>query len=65
MHMVSDAALARILIKAGANLNAKSWGKTPLQTAAQDKRKEVCEAILEAGFPIDLTSAVGLVSGTW
>src|SRR5262249_23576300 len=35
MHVVSDATVARLLIKAGANLKAKdAWGKTPLQRAA-------------------------------
>jgi len=61
MHVVNDAAVARLLIKAGANLKAKdAWGKTPLQNAAEMERKEVCEAILEAGFPIDLTTALWL-----
>jgi len=61
MHVVTDAAVARSLIKAGANLNTQdNWGKTPLQNAAQMERKEVSEAILEAGFPIDLTTALWL-----
>jgi ankyrin repeat protein len=61
MHVVTDAAVARLLIKAGADLKVKdAWGKTSLQSAAQEKRKDVCEAILEAGFPIDLTTALWL-----
>src|SRR5262249_24177167 len=61
MHVVTDAVVARLLIKAGADLKAKdAWGKTPLQNAAQMERKDVCEAILEAGFPIDLTTALWL-----
>jgi ankyrin repeat protein len=61
MHVVTDAAVARLLIKAGANLKAKdAWGKTPLQNAAQMERKDVSEAILEAGFPIDMTTALWL-----
>src|SRR5438094_919143 len=61
MHVVTDAAVARLLIKAGANVKAKdAWGKTPLQNAAHMGRKDVCEAILAAGFPIDLTTALWL-----
>jgi ankyrin repeat protein len=61
MHVVSNVAAARLLIKAGANLKAKdSWGKTPLQKAAEEKKRDVCEAILEAGFPIDLATALRL-----
>jgi len=61
MHVVTDAAVARLLIKAGANLKTNdNWGKTPLQNSAQMERKDICEAILAAGFPIDLTSALWL-----
>jgi ankyrin repeat protein len=61
MHVVTDAGVARVLIKAGAKLKTKdNWGKTPLQNAAQMEYKDVCEAILEAGFPIDLTTALWL-----
>jgi len=46
-------------------LKAKdAWGKTPLQSAAQEKRKDVCEAILESGFSIDLSTALWLASET-
>src|SRR5262249_8871437 len=59
MHMVSDTAMAKLLIEAGADLSKKdSWGKTPLQNAAELRRTNVCEAILSAGFPIDLCSAL-------
>lgn len=61
MHMVSDAKLAQLLIKAGADLGKKdAWGKTPLQNAAEERRTNVCEAILASGFPIDLSSALRL-----
>jgi ankyrin repeat protein len=61
MHVVTDAAVARLLIKAGANLKAKdAWSKTPLQNAAQMGRKDVCEAILASGYPADLTTALWL-----
>jgi len=59
MHMVSDAAIARLLIGAGADLSRKdAWGKTPLQNAAEQRRTNVCEVILSAGFPTDLCSAI-------
>ena len=61
MHVVADAATARVLIKAGADLTATdAWGKTPLQNAAQMERKDVCDAILDSGFKIDLRSALWL-----
>ena len=61
MHMVSDPALARFLIKSGANLKKRdTWGKTPLQNAAQEGHTDVCDVIIESGFPIDLSSALRL-----
>ena len=58
MHLVSDGAVARLLIKSGADLKANdSWRKTPLQNAAEQGNKSVCDAILESGYPIDLASA--------
>jgi ankyrin repeat protein len=59
MHLVSDAATAELLIVAGADLSKKdAWGKTPLQNAAEERRTNICEVILSAGFPIDLCSAL-------
>jgi ankyrin repeat protein len=61
MHVVTNGAIARLLIKAGADLNRKdSWGKTPLQGASEMGYTNVCEAILESGFPLDLGSAIRL-----
>jgi ankyrin repeat protein len=61
MHVVTNGAVARILIKAGADLNRKdAWGKTPLQSASEMGYTNVCEAILESGFPLDLGSAIRL-----
>jgi len=70
MHVVRDGATANLLIKAGANLHAiDAWGKTPLQEAAFMSSwpnlkgygyKDVCEAILASGYPIDLLSALWL-----
>jgi ankyrin repeat protein len=61
MHMAKDGAVARLLIKAKADLKAKdAWGKTPLQYAAQEEREDVCDAIIESGFPIDLSTALWL-----
>jgi len=59
MHMVSDAALAKLLIQSGADLKKiDAWGKTPLQTAAEEGRTNVCDVILASGFPLDLSSAL-------
>jgi ankyrin repeat protein len=61
MHVVTNGAVAELLIKAGADLNKRdSWGKTPLQSAAEMGYTNVCEAILASGFPIDLGSALRL-----
>ena len=59
LHLTTDGEIARLLIRAGADLKQKdNWGKTPLQRAAQLGHKEVSEAILASGFSLDLTSAL-------
>lgn len=61
MHLTKEKDIAALLIKAWADLDKRdSWGKTPLQVAAQLGQIPVVEAILESGYPCDLTSAVML-----
>ncbi|MCX7008323.1 MAG: ankyrin repeat domain-containing protein [Kiritimatiellaeota bacterium] len=61
MHVVENGDVARLLIQAGANLDAKdAWGKTPLQAAAEMKKTNVCGAILASGYLLDLKSALML-----
>ena len=61
LHLAADGDVARMLIRAGADLKLKnSWGRTPLQYAAQMRRATVCEAILDSGYPADLSSALML-----
>jgi ankyrin repeat protein len=61
MHVVTDAAVARLLIKAGADLHRKdAWGDTPLQRAAEGGHQAVAEAILASGYKLDLRTAVML-----
>jgi ankyrin repeat protein len=61
MHMVSNASLAELLIKAGADLDRKdAWGNTPLQRAAEENRPAVVDAILASGYKLDLRTAVML-----
>jgi ankyrin repeat protein len=61
MHVVKDAAVAKLLIKGGADLDKKdAWGNTPLQRAAQEGLTEVAEAILASGTKLDLRTAVML-----
>lgn len=61
LHLTEAKDIAALLIRAGADLDKRdSWGKTPLQVAAQLGRTPVVEAILESGYPCDLTSAVML-----
>lgn len=61
LHLAEAKDIAALLIKAGADLDLRdAWGKTPLQHAAQTKKTGVVDAILESGYPCDLTSAVFL-----
>jgi ankyrin repeat protein len=61
LHLTEAKDIAALLIRAGAGLDKRdSWGKTPLQAAAQRGLAPVVEAILESGYPCDLTSAVML-----
>ena len=59
MHMVSNATLAELLIKSGADLDRKdAWGNTPLQRAAEENRPAVVDAILASGYKLDLRTAI-------
>jgi ankyrin repeat protein len=59
LHVTEAKDIAALLIRAGADLDKRdNWGKTPLQKAAQSGLTPVVEAILESGYPCDLTSAV-------
>jgi len=59
LDLTDQKEIAKILINAGANLNQKSGiGKTPLQYAAQERRTNVVDAILESGYKMDLYSAI-------
>jgi ankyrin repeat protein len=61
LHVTEAKDIAALLITAGADLDKQdNWGKTPLQKAAQRGLAPVVEAILESGYPCDLTSAVML-----
>src|SRR5262249_1470353 len=61
LHLTKAKDIAALLIRAGADLDKRdSWGKTTLQMAAQLGLAPVVEAILESGYPCDLTSAVML-----
>jgi ankyrin repeat protein len=61
MHMVSNAKLAELLIKGGADLDRKdAWGNTPLQRAAEENSTAVADAILASGYKLDLRTAIML-----
>ena len=61
LHLTEAKDIAALLIRAGADLYKRdNWDKTPLQAAAQRGKAPVVEAILESGYPCDLTSAVML-----
>src|SRR5262249_33546961 len=59
IHRAANAEIARLLIGAGADLKAPAdFQMTPLQCAAQDRRMDVVEAIIESGYSMDLISAI-------
>jgi ankyrin repeat protein len=59
LHLTERKEIAEILIKAGANLDQKdSWGKTPLQHAAETQNQEVVDAIIASGYKLDLYTAI-------
>jgi hypothetical protein len=61
LHLTKAKDIALLLIRAGADLDKRDhWGKTPLQVAARNGLTPVVEAILESGYPCDLTTAVML-----
>jgi ankyrin repeat protein len=61
LHLAQAKDIAALLIRAGADVDKlDNWGNTPLQKAAQLGLTPVVEAILESGYPCDLTSAVML-----
>jgi ankyrin repeat protein len=61
LHLTKRGDVARLLLKHGADPSIRdSWGKTPLQNAAQMGHTHVANAIIEAGHPIDLASALML-----
>ncbi|MBL8188911.1 MAG: DUF1080 domain-containing protein, partial [Acidobacteria bacterium] len=61
LHLVKTEDAARILIKAGGNLDAMDVGElTPLRRAAGYKNHGVIKAILETGYKMDLISAIYL-----
>ena len=61
LHLAKTADVARILIKAGGNLDALDGEElTPLRYAANNKNLEVIKVILESGYKMDLISAIYL-----
>ncbi len=61
LHVCSTAASAELLVKSGADTTLiDSWGKTALQYAILQGRKEIAEAMIAAGAKVDLTTATVL-----
>lgn len=60
LRLTSSGAVARILIKAGADIHARDVYTTVMQDAARDRKLQVIEALLEAGEIIDFQSAIDL-----
>jgi ankyrin repeat protein len=61
LFLTTNGTIAKLLLKYGSDPNKiDSWGKTPLQNAAELGHKEVANAILETGYPLDLASALWL-----
>jgi ankyrin repeat protein len=61
LHLTESAAVAKLLLKSGADPTIQDgWGNTALQVAAEQRHTEVANAIMEAGYPLDLRSALML-----
>jgi ankyrin repeat protein len=61
LHLATNGGIVRLLIRGGAKCNLKdSWGRTPLQHAAELQHLEAAKAIIDSGCPLDLTSAIML-----
>lgn len=61
LHVCATAASAELLVKSGADTTLiDSWGKTALQYAMLQGRKEIAEAMIAAGAEVDLTTATAL-----
>jgi ankyrin repeat protein len=61
LELTKDEVIAKLLIQAGADLKLKdTWGRTPLQHAAELQDTNVVRVILDSGYPLDLTSALML-----
>jgi ankyrin repeat protein len=59
IFLTENGDIARMLIDDKADLKIRdNWGKTALEHAAQMQYGQVCEAILDSGFRLDLTSAL-------
>jgi ankyrin repeat protein len=61
LHLTASGEVAKLLLKGGADPSLRdAWGKTPLQMAAELRYINVVNAIVEAGYPMDLASALML-----
>jgi ankyrin repeat protein len=61
LHLTKSASVAKLLLKSGADPNQRdSWCMTALQEAARYGHLQVVNAIVEAGYPLDLVSALML-----
>ncbi len=59
LHVARSAESVKILIEAGADPSIRdNWGKTPLQSAAGSDDIGIAEALIDAGVPVDLTTAL-------
>jgi ankyrin repeat protein len=59
LHVVRNPESVSLLIKAGADVDKKdAWGLTPLQSVIREDWLGVADALLDAGAPLDIASAL-------
>jgi ankyrin repeat protein len=61
LHVCSTASVAQMLVKSGSDTTLiDSWGMTALQYTVLQGRKEIAEAMIEAGAIVDLSTATAM-----
>src|SRR5262249_47323901 len=60
LHLTTDPEIAKVLIKNGTNLKAKSAAGTPLEYAVSQRNFPIIDLLLQAGEKLDIEALVSL-----